>query len=144
VTRDARDDATGAGEWTLATLRAHLLVLLEERDRRYERRFTDLETALRAALTAAERAVGKAETATERRFEGVNEFRQTLSDQAATFVTRAESAASLDRVTERITELADRVNRTEGRSGGVSASVALVITLVGVLLAVATVVLLAT
>jgi hypothetical protein len=122
-------------EWTITTLHAHLAVLLDERDRRYSQRFTDLETALRAALAASERAIAKAEAATERRFEGVNEFRQTLSDQAATFVTRAESTATIAHVTERVQELTDRVNRTEGRAGGVSASVALLVSLGSLLVA---------
>jgi len=34
--------------------------------------------------------VNKANTATEKRFDGVNEFRLQLKDQAATFITRGE------------------------------------------------------
>src|SRR6185369_3165104 len=45
-----------------------------------------------AAMQAAAKAIDKAELATERRFEGVNEFRQTLSDQARTFMNREEYA----------------------------------------------------
>jgi hypothetical protein len=48
-------------------------------------------TAVHSALEAARTAVDKAELATERRFEGVNEFRQTLTDQAATFPSRDET-----------------------------------------------------
>jgi hypothetical protein len=54
---------------------------------------TALETAdkaVQAALISAEKAVGKAEIASEKRFESVNEFRAQLTDQAATFLSRAE------------------------------------------------------
>src|SRR5678815_6113575 len=65
---------------------------LAERDIRYQQRFEAQEQAFRitvetaekavmAALAAQERAVNKAEAASEKRFEGVNEFRNTLADQ---------------------------------------------------------------
>ena len=108
-------------QWSLESLHAFLLAVLDERDRRYGQRFDDLETALRAALAASEKAIGKAEAATERRFEGVNEFRATLSDQASNFITRAEAEGGLMRSAERLQDLTDRVTRIEGRSGGLNA-----------------------
>ena len=142
---------TGSGEpeWTVATLHALLTTVLEERERRYGQRFTDLETALRAALAASEKAIGKAEVATERRFESVNEFRQTLSDQARDFMTRTEAIALTERNTERIREQADRlqeltnrVNRSEGRGTGITAGwgylvggVSLIAIIVGIVVA---------
>jgi hypothetical protein len=60
-------------------------------DKRYAQRFQDSGTAVNAALQAAEKAVTKAEAASEKRFESVNEFRNTLSDQARTFIPRAEA-----------------------------------------------------
>ena len=76
----------------------HMRVALQEEiDRRFadlasqlDRRFMDSERAVQAALAAAEKAVIKAETAAERRFASVNEFRQTLTDQATTFIPRNE------------------------------------------------------
>lgn len=62
-----------------------------------------------AALQAAKEAVTKAEMATERRFESVNEFRQTLSDQAGTFISRTE-----------FNSLKERMDREEGRAGGIT------------------------
>lgn len=91
---------------------------LDERDRRYSERFDAQEGANRLALDAAEKAVLKAETAAERRFEGVNEFRQTLSDQAATFITRKEVEALLSGVNQTLGRL-DTANSTHtGRSVG--------------------------
>ena len=64
--------------WTVDTLRDHFLLLLSEADRRNEQRFQ-----------STQEAIAKAERATELRFESVNEFRQTLTDQASSFMTRA-------------------------------------------------------
>ena len=76
-----------------AELRAHK-ALMDERDRRYEERFRSMDEKTQLALTSSEKAVTKAETATEKRFEGVNEFRETLSDQANTFLPRTEYASN--------------------------------------------------
>lgn len=72
--------------WTTDTLKAHVdrqFALLDqlraEADKRYEQRFQ-----------SQEKAIDKSDTATDKRFEGVNEFRQTLSDQTARFLTRDE------------------------------------------------------
>jgi hypothetical protein len=68
--------------------------------------FLAQKEAVNAALAAAERAVGKAEMATEKRLEGMNEFRNTLSDQAALLMPRKEAE-------ERIASLVERVQRIE-------------------------------
>jgi CHASE3 domain sensor protein len=108
-------------EWTVSTLHEHLIQVLTERDHRYEQRFADLEKSLTVALAASEKAILKAEGATERRFDAVNEFRATLSDQANQFVTRAENNAMALRTTERLDELTSRVTRSEGRGAGLNA-----------------------
>ncbi len=95
-------------------LREYVEALLEQQDHRYQQRFEAQTKAIDAALLAAEKAVTKAETATERRFESVNEFRATLGDQAAKLATRLE----LDAANERVRELAARVERMEGQALG--------------------------
>jgi hypothetical protein len=79
-----------------------------EMDRRFasmqlqmDQRFVASEKAVASALTAANLATSKAETAAEKRFDSVNEFRQTLSDQTKSFVTldKFEGVASrVDRI----------------------------------------------
>jgi hypothetical protein len=88
---------SGDTEWTVETLRQHfqrqlddIRVMLEERHvtqtKAVDAAFLAQQTAMQAALTAAQRevatallssenAVRKAETAAEKRFESVNEFR---------------------------------------------------------------------
>lgn len=67
--------------------------LMTERDRRYEQRFEAMDEKTSLALTSSEKAVAKAEIATEKRFDSVNEFRGTLSDQAANLLPRREADA---------------------------------------------------
>ena len=95
--------------------------LLDEREDRTKERFASMKIAVDAALAAADRAVTKAEIATEKRFEGVNEFRETLRDQASTLMPRSEYSVQhqaleekVEQVTERVTELARKDWSTVG------------------------------
>jgi hypothetical protein len=122
---------TGA-EWTVDTLRQFMQKQLDDQrsllDERYatqtkalDAAFKAAEQAVQTALASAEKAVTKAETAAERRFESVNEFRQTLTDQAATFITRAEAEVHFAALAEKLDALATRLDKTEGRSSGLNA-----------------------
>jgi hypothetical protein len=135
---------------TVDTLHLYLLTIMDERDRRYEQRFGGIDKEfgshveqVRAetlsALQATEKAITKAEIATERRFEGVNEFRKTLSDQTNTFVARAEIEANQERIRERIQDLTDRINKGEGRDSGFHAGWGYLIAFIGVLGVLATI-----
>jgi hypothetical protein len=99
------------------------------KDAKYETQFKSLEAALQAqlislrentalAFTASEKAISKAETASEKRFESVNEFRQTLTDQAATFMQRAQVETLLGNLNEKLNLLTARVERGEGIGDG--------------------------
>jgi len=74
-------------------------------DLRYQQRFDAAEKAVQAALSAADRAVSKAELASEKRFEGVNEFRNTLSDQQRTLIPRQEVDVLMQAMNEKIGQL---------------------------------------
>ncbi len=124
-------------------LREYLEALLVQKDIRDQQRFDAQgealtaallaqQTAVSAAMVAAEKAVTKAETANEKRFESVNEFRKTLSDQTASFPSRVE----LQALAERVTDLATRMDKTEGRSTGLGDGTRLLIQLGGLLVAV--------
>jgi prenyltransferase beta subunit len=127
--------------WTTNTLKVHLLSLLEkqaeefqtlvdERHRGYEQRYVaqqeavtaalrTAQEAVTAALNAAKEAVLKAEVATEKRFEAVNEFRAQLADQARELMPRAETEIRLTNMGESITSLTSRLDRGEGGDVGV-------------------------
>ena len=61
-------------------------------------RFDSFLREMHSSFDSASKAIEKADAATERRFEGVNEFRAQLSDQAARFVTRDELGALEDKL----------------------------------------------
>lgn len=80
--------------------------------------FVNSDKAVNAALTSAKEAVTKAEAAAEKRFEGVNEFRRTLSDQAALFLPRTEYHQAHVNLEDRVQDITDRLNRSEGTGFG--------------------------
>lgn len=112
----------------LSSLMADLKTLTERvsaLDRLMEAKFVTFDVMVSSqaekvllALNAADKAVSKAETATEKRFEAVNEFRGQLADQASTLVSRTEFAAKADALGEKLSDLTDRLNRSEGSETG--------------------------
>jgi hypothetical protein len=112
--------------WTTDTLHQHmqreiddLRALLDERAANQKQAISDALTAadklIQAALVSAEKAVDKALDANEKRFEGVNEFRGQLTDQAATFVRR-------DEIDIRITALGDKLDAETKRNADLIAA----------------------
>jgi hypothetical protein len=83
------------------------------------------------ALAASDKAIGKAELATEKRFEGVNEFRETLADQASRLMPRNEyqvqHTALQERVSAVATDLYDLKSSTRGKREGISHIGALIV-----------------
>jgi len=80
---------------------------------------TSLKEYIDIRLEAIDKAVTKAEAATEKRFEGVNEFRNTLADQQRTFMPRAEAESQYNSLSERISAIETKMEKIEGsKSGG--------------------------
>ena len=115
-----------------ADLKDSITQRFTDSDLRYQQRFDAQTKALDAALAAqkeavltamvaAERATTKAETAADKRFESVNEFRQSLTDQTATFMPRTEAVSRMDSLAEKIDDLKSRVGAFQGRSAGLNA-----------------------
>lgn len=94
-----------------------LYVKIEEAEKRNGQRFDAQEKAVQAALAAAEKAVTKAEVAAEKRFESVNEFRKTLSDQTASFLTRNEYNLQHQALSEKMDDVTVRMNLVERSIG---------------------------
>jgi hypothetical protein len=147
------------GGWTVESLRLHFTGLIEAveehmtaliaaNDQRYEQRFVDSQTAVGAALSAArtavdaalsaaKEAVAKAETASEKRFEGVNEFRATLSDQQRTLMPRAESELRFNAAETRIAKIEQALGERRAQNTGARESwgliVGAILALIGIL-----------
>ncbi len=103
----------------VATELAGLRVLMDERHERYQERADAQKENIAAALAAADRAVVKAELATEKRFEGVNEFRATLADQQRTLIPRAEVEVMVKAITEKINALTAQVSDLNAERRGI-------------------------
>lgn len=110
--RELTAELDGLRDVTVAEARA-LRAIVDERDRLYKERDDARKTAVDAALAAAkeavsaallaaDRAVAKVETANEKRFESVNEFRGQLADQAATFLPRSEANIRFEGLVEKV------------------------------------------
>lgn len=104
--------------WSVDTLKAHIDQRFVDNDKAIQAALVSQGKAVSAALTAAEKAVAKAEFATEKRFDSVNEFRQTLVDQTATFIPRAEVKLSLDALRKEVDELKQTKAANEGQHKG--------------------------
>jgi hypothetical protein len=83
-----------------------------------DRRFEDFDKAVLAAHNATERALEKADKATEKRFDGVNEFRAVLTDQQRTFLTRAEFESEHASLIARVDSLEDWRASASGQEAG--------------------------
>jgi len=113
--------------WTVDTLHALVLQMLHDRDSLANERAAAAQVALKTAidaqdkqtqqaLTAADRAVVKAELATEKRFESVNEFRKALSDQTSNFMSRTEVLSELAGLAEKIEAHSNRLGSVMTRT----------------------------
>jgi hypothetical protein len=122
--------------WTIDSLLAHVNRVLAEMDRRFEQRFQAQQYATEMALDAAKEAVLKAEAAADKRFDAHNEFRSTLSDQAATLMPRSETEQRLEALSQRLNDLVGIVATMQGHDTGVSATWGIFIGAVGVVAAV--------
>lgn len=91
---------------------------IKESDRRYEQRFDGQQNATNVALQSAKEAVIKAENATEKRFESVNEFRSALNDQSKDMLTRTEYDSNHTALSEKTDALTARIAAIEGTKLG--------------------------
>ena len=119
------DPAAGTSTATDVSLREYLTALINAAEKRSDARFESMKTMVETAFETSKAAVSKAESATDKRLEGMNEFRDTLSDQAAHFVTKDSLAslvekleAQIDRNREDLDALAKRIDVREGQIQG--------------------------
>lgn len=126
-------------DWTVQTLKEHIEKLFVAMDDKFSQRFDDSSKAVNAALAATKEAVSKAEIATEKRFEGVNEFRNTLSDQQRTLMPRSESEALMKNMNEKIGELSAGRDKSDGRTTGRGDALGYIVGAVGIISAIITI-----
>lgn len=99
--------------WTYKTLKHYLdarikaaeksfAALMHEREVRNNQRFDAQEKAVKAALDAAKEATGKAETAADKRFNGLNELRDMVGDWRTEFARQETVAEQMKGLAEKI------------------------------------------
>lgn len=89
--------------------------------------------ATAAALASSKEAIIKAEHAYDKRFEGVNEFRNTLADQQRTLMPRAEVELIVKGLTERLKVLEEASIKRVGEGGGAKNLWAVIVGVIGVI-----------
>jgi uncharacterized phage infection (PIP) family protein YhgE len=107
-------------DWTLDTLKEYLELALRGQD-----------AFIRSELRSIKEAVDKALAASEKRFDSVNEFRNTLKDQQTGLITRTEADAEFRAMRDKIDSLTTRLNLTEGNKSGLKEGWLIVIGAVG-------------
>lgn len=77
-----------------------------------------LRRELSTAIETQKVAVDKAEVATEKRLEGLNEFRDVLRDQSSTLISREVAEAQITDLRNQINLLSDRVTEVTAKDLG--------------------------
>jgi hypothetical protein len=82
-------------EFGTVSLKEYLLETINERDRKYEQRFKNIDTNTKDALATADDNIRGALAALDRRFGSVNEFRAQLADTQSNFARKSDMDALL-------------------------------------------------
>ena len=93
--------------------------LLNERDVRYTQRSLAQDTAVAAALATSKEAVSKAEIATEKRLEALNELRAMAESQGRDFARTAEMKLLFANIDTRIDGISKLQQGQISHSGGI-------------------------
>ena len=96
-----------------------------------------VEKTLTARLEASEKAIDLARVAVEKRLDTMNEFRQSLKDQASLFYTRDEHNAYQTRMDDVIVELRKAKDTAEGKASMVAVYFSYGLAILSVVVAVA-------
>lgn len=93
---------------------------------------------LTAIAAASERAISKVETATDKRFESVNDFRASLENNARMLMPRIESEKEVHALNKKIELLTATVNSRTERGVGISQSLSTFLAIAALLISAAT------
>jgi hypothetical protein len=125
--------------------------LMADHEARDLERHSSEQASVREQFAASAKAIEKAETAADKRFDAVNEFRAQLADQTRTFMPRAEYdrahadlvqrvGALADTVGGRVGRLEERVSKSDGKGLGLAQGWGYLVAAAAIVAAVATVI----
>jgi hypothetical protein len=131
--------------WTIETALAHVIALLDANDKAYAQRFEASQKAIElgfaaqksavdAALAAQSAAVIKAELSADKRFESVNEFRNTLADQQRNLMPRSEVEVIERAMADKIAALQKQVEGLMAERAGIRGGWGYAVGVVGLVL----------
>jgi hypothetical protein len=123
-------------ELSLRGLRQYVDMRFAEQKEAVSAALTAADKAVNAALLAADRAVAKAEVATDKRFEGVNEFRAALADNARLMMPRAEAERAFAALGEKVDAVTKVLASNADRGIGLHQGWLLLIGIIGIIEAV--------
>lgn len=98
------------------SLKEHFETRFEALEKLFDQKGAGQDRAVTIAMSAAEKAVTKAEEAMSARLALLNESRQTIADQTAVLLPRTEYAMGHKELIGRV----ELVEKTQGRSSGVA------------------------
>jgi hypothetical protein len=110
---------------------------MSEKDNNFSfKNYVTLKEYLESRLENIEKSTDLAARIMEKRLEGMNEFRETLKDQASQFVTRTELIVIQKAIEKDIRELRDFKATIEGKASQLSVIIATALSILGLFLAV--------
>lgn len=113
------DSTSSQGQWTVDTLREHTGAMFREQQRHVDAMLAAQISSVTRQFESQKEAVLKQEAASEKRFEGVNEFRLQLGDQQRTLIPRSEFEVTVKNFSEKLAVLEARINQGSGWKDGV-------------------------
>ena len=113
--------------WTVLSLKEHVCSIFQEYSDKVNLRFDLME-----------KAVTKAELASDKRFDSVNEFRSQLADQQRTFIPRPEYVLAHKQLEDRINLVKEIVDRLESRKEGANLVWVYILAAISILLSICT------
>lgn len=129
---DARTAAQEAIDLRASTLDREFHEHLEQQRHETKMMMDASDKAIKAAFESSNTAILKAEAATERRFDSVNEFRAQLNDQATRFMPREVADATFKELRGQLAVQQSRLDASGGRTEGVRMSSGALVAAVGV------------
>lgn len=128
--------------WTVDTLKQHFDELREADQTALKAALASAEKAVAAALAASKEAVNKSELSNTKLFEAANQVKATFGDELNKKVDRSEFLTSNESRDDKIVSVTSRVAAVENRSDGMKAgwgylvgAIGLAATVVGIILA---------
>jgi len=121
--------------WTLESLKTHFEAIIKANDKRYKQRFEDQDSAVKAALASAEKAVAREQENSEKWRASANEWRGAMNDRERDLMPRTEAEQAIKANTDKINEITKRIERNESGWKYLVAAITLIATIIGAYLA---------